>query len=158
MELTKKQVAGIIKVLKQGKKARPVLENIAAQTIDNQQVLVLTNSYQAITIPTKLETGFIEFKTIETWYKLANSKDTINLDTLETVESLSVSYPDLNNVMKSKHESVDTIALDARKLDLAQTILGQDGVRLQFNGKFGIMEVSHPETGIKGIVLPMRMN
>ena len=152
MELTKKQVNNIIKVLKTGEKRRSIFKNIQG----TNEGWAITDSHQAYYFNTGHDNSgkIIKFDTLEVWYKLASAKDTLDLDTLESEEGETM---DLLQVFESvsNDEKVNNVYLNAEFLNTAQLICGTDFIDIKIYGN-GMTFLINAEEDISGLVLGAR--
>ena len=153
-KLSKKQVANVIKVLKNGGKNRGALKNVQGTS----EGWGITDGYQAYHFTTGTDNSgkIIKFDTLEVWYKLASAKDMLDLDTLENEEGYTM---DLLRFFEnaSNDEKVDNLYLNAALLNTAQLICGTDFIDIKISGK-GLTFLINIDENVKGLVLGARRN
>ena len=156
--ITKKQVSGVLKILKEGRKSRSALGDVYIQEYKGKNYATLSDGKCAVMIPTNAtKTGIIPFIEIENWYKLAKAKDKLDFTIFE--ENLQDDRPilDIPGFFDNKIVAVETIALNSNILQTLQIILGADYVLIDFNGQYKPLFVSRPKSDIIALMMPLRI-
>lgn len=163
--MSKKQVGGVIKLLKDGKGARPVFGNMAVENINGRTRLAGTNSYMMFTVSMEhvLDEGeryIVPFDKINTRYKLAGAKDVQTESWILDNIVKDPSYPNLGRLMND-FEGVNkgfegVIGLNADYLSMMSTIFGSPRLVLSIRDHNLSVNVSNEFGGseYEGIVLP----
>ena len=163
MKLTKKQVNSLLKVMYKGKD-RAALECLAITRYgdDGDIVAVASNGYSLAALyldveeAEKIVTLKLRRDALETWYKLAQARDT--LDTAGLVKlfdddyqrhgsHLDVSYPDWTKLLDVANERPSEITFNAEYAKHLQDLDGSDGLKYRVNGYLKPM-IAYNERGI----------
>ena len=148
MELTKKQVMNIVKLLKASR------NNSLKDVQGTRNGWAITDSYQAYLFETGTDNTdkIIKFETIETWYKLASAKDLLELDQLESENGKTTDIMSFFN--NDQLVDINNFYLDATKLATAQAICGTDFIDVNVY-RSSMYRINEDEK-IKGLVLGAR--
>ena len=153
MKVNKKQVRGMLKVLKN----KTTKQRINLQYLSLKDgTITITDGFQLYQFKSELtHDGQCHYTEIERWYKLHSAKDNLELDTLE-FKDCEINYPGLYRIMDSiPYKEIESITLNADFISTATLILNVDNITLNFTGQHSKIEVSDNEN-IKGLILPVR--
>lgn len=119
MNITKRQVKILLDITKND--VREVLTQLKIDKHDGRTYLVCTDSYRLAAIEINVADSVVgkvvSRYDIETWYKLANSKDTFTDQDVEAMakDSMTQQYPVWQNILpKDKPVADTTISLNGR--------------------------------------------
>lgn len=153
MKVNKKQVRGMLKVLKnKSNNSRISLQYLSLK--DGK--ITITDSYQLYQFNSDLNhDGQIHYTELEKWYKLSSSKDTLDLDSLE-FKDCDINYPGVDRLLKDiEYQKIDSIRLNTDFIATASLVLNMDNITFNFTGPNSVIQISNDSATIKGIILPM---
>ena len=164
--MKKKQVKAMLDVIKK-MKDRPVFHRVNLSKINGINSLWVTDTYAMHVIDV---TGVIEdyafnedvkalgvsYEALERWYKLADSKSNFLDDIMEIAqENANIILPNMNRLVPSEFNALESIMINADFLSTAQTIHGEP-LTLNFTGQFTAIKATTNRDGNYSILLPMR--
>lgn len=160
MNLTKKQVGALLKVLSKDT-TRPVLTQAAISLYHDKPYLVATDGYTlaALELNTDLKDiagKRIERGVIEMWYKLADTKSRFTDDDVrELAKDLDGEYPEWQKLIPKGNEPCQPTSFNANFVLNIQTLSGESGVRAIMSGAGKLIRL---EDGTRNIYLiaPMK--
>ena len=163
MRLTKKQVKGVLNVLKTQVKGRPVLSNLIIDYMDNEVRLGFTNSYIVgswkLTGCDGLIGKGITYESLEIWYKLSKPNAVIDdlwiMANAVMIEGEDV-YPKLDRYVPVNKPDVPLarLAINAEYLNTLQTIAG-GYIQMYFGGELSAILCECDD--FLGVILPVRI-
>lgn len=162
MNLSKKQVKGILNILKS--KENVYRRGLQVVTIDKKRAFV-SDGFSLLAIPLSKEYPDLEVhhEKLTRWYKLASARDTLKEDELialaEKPELSPMKFEKIIDELKD-FDLTQEINFDSKILsNLIQALGGTDErIKLKFRGKLGVISVqslsAHEE--MEAIILPIR--
>lgn len=131
MNINKKQIGGILKVLETARKDKRVaLENAKIVGYNDKAYLTATDGFMLAMLElnecNKNQIGkVITYKAIKTWYTLAKTSDPINNDFInENAIDDTFNYPDITAIMPNESQKTrqNGIMINSKYMSLCETI------------------------------------
>lgn len=155
MQVNKKQVKAILDILSKDD-ARPALMDMFVQ----DGYLYATDAFHLLRVPTELKNGkAISSRDLLKTYKLASSKDMIELDDLARVST--VDYPkNIKEMLPKDRLEKFSVALNSKYIDNLSRAIGDTGLKFTFTGS-GLSPVlvtgESVYHSIDGLIMPIKI-